>query len=94
MWNYAPPEGEGSAREATLEFVHGSAKKATIWRVDSGHGDVRGVYAKMGSPRYPTQAQIAELRKAAAFVPEKRKIDGGRLTLELPAQGLAVVEVE
>jgi len=94
VWNYAPPEGGGSARETTLEFVHGSAKKAVIWRVDSGHGDMRAAYAKMGSPRYPTLAQITELRKAAALVPEKRKIDSGRLTLELPAQGLAVVEVE
>jgi len=94
VWNYAPPEGGGTAREITLSFVHASPKKAVIWRVDSAHGDVRGAYAKMGSPRYPSQAQIRQLRDGAGLVPETRKIDGGRLTLELPAQGLAVVEVE
>jgi xylan 1,4-beta-xylosidase len=71
------------------------AKQVAIWRVDGEHGDVRAAYAKMGSPRYPTQAQLAELRKVAALgAPERRKVEGGKLSVEMPAQGLAVIEVE
>jgi xylan 1,4-beta-xylosidase len=95
VWNYAPPEGGGAAKQVTLEFQHVKAKQVAIWRVDGEHGDVRAAYAKMGSPRYPTQAQLAELRKAAALgAPEGRKVEGGKLSVEMPAQGLAVIEVE
>jgi xylan 1,4-beta-xylosidase len=95
VWNYAPPEGGGEAKKITLEFQHAKAQKATIWRVDGAHGDVRPAYAKMGSPQYPTEAQLRKLREAAAIgAPEVRKIEQQKLTVELPAQGLAVIEVQ
>jgi xylan 1,4-beta-xylosidase len=95
VWNYAPPEGAGAAKQVSLEFQHVKPKQVAIWRVDGTHGDMRPAYAKMGSPRYPTQAQLMELRKAAALGgPEMRKLEGGKLSLELPAQGLAVLEIE
>jgi xylan 1,4-beta-xylosidase len=66
-----------------------------ISRVDGDHGDVRPLYEKMGSPRYPTPKQIEELRHAAALpAPEKRALKNGTLTLTLPAQGLAVIELK
>ena len=66
-----------------------------ISRVDHGHGDVRPAYEKMGSPRYPTQAQIRDLRTAAELVaPETRKLKHGELTITIPAQGLAVIELK
>jgi xylan 1,4-beta-xylosidase len=95
VWNYAAPEPGGAVKEITLSFDHGKAKKAAIWRADGTHGDVRPTYAKMGSPAYPTREQVQRLRDAAALgAPEQRKIDHGRLSIELPSQGLAVVEVE
>jgi xylan 1,4-beta-xylosidase len=95
VWNYAAPEPGGAVKEITLSFEHGKAKKAAIWRADGTHGDVRPTYAKMGSPAYPTREQVQRLRDAAALgAPEQRKIDHGRLSIELPSQGLAVVEVE
>jgi xylan 1,4-beta-xylosidase len=53
------------------------------------------VYEKMGSPRYPTPEQIRKLREASelpAFEP--LGANNGKLTLVLPAQGLAVVELK
>jgi xylan 1,4-beta-xylosidase len=95
IWNYAPPEGGGSSKEITLALQNAKARKATIWRVDGTHGDLRPAYAKMGSPRDPTQQQLKALREAAALgAPEQRKIEHDRLSVELPVQGLAVVELD
>jgi hypothetical protein len=48
----------------------------------------------MGSPPYPSQAQIEQLKRAAE-IPRaaERDLKGGELTLTLPSYGLAVVEV-
>jgi xylan 1,4-beta-xylosidase len=49
----------------------------------------------MGSPRYPTPKQIRELRQAAELpAPEKHSLKNGKLTLTLPPQGLAVIELK
>ena len=99
VWNYAPPnlkEGPGgSAKTITLELKGTKATHAVISRVDRDHGDVRPLYEKMGSPRYPTSKEIQELRHAAELpAPEKRSLKNGNLTLTLPPQGLAVIELK
>jgi xylan 1,4-beta-xylosidase len=95
LWNYAPPEKEGPPKTITLKFKGVRAKKALISTVDPKHGDVHPVYVKMGSPRYPTQAQILELRKAAELgSPETRDLHGGELTVSLPSYGLALITLK
>jgi xylan 1,4-beta-xylosidase len=48
----------------------------------------------MGSPRYPTQAQIKQLRQESNIgSPEQQTLSNGSLTLQLPVNGLAVVKV-
>lgn len=95
VWNYAPPGEPGVARTVTLRFTGARVHQASISRVDSQHGDVHAVYEKMGSPRYPTQPQIAELRKAAELpAPEVRSLKNAELTMTLPTYGLAVIEVK
>ena len=95
VWNYAPPSAAGSPKTITLRFQGVSSHRASISRVDGTHGDIHSLYAKMGSPQYPTQAQIADLRKAAQLPPsESRDLRNGELTLTLPSYGLAVVEVK
>jgi xylan 1,4-beta-xylosidase len=95
VWNYAPPGAAGSPKTITLRFQGISSHHASISRVDGTHGDVHSLYEKMGSPHYPTQAQIADLRKAAQLpAAESRDLRNGELTLNLPSFGLAVVEVK
>jgi xylan 1,4-beta-xylosidase len=95
VWNYAAPEQTGSARTITLRLKGLNATQALISRVDADHGDFRSVYERMGSPRYPTQAQIRELRHATELpAPESREIQNGEVTLTLPAHGLALVEIK
>jgi xylan 1,4-beta-xylosidase len=95
VWNYAPPGAAGSPKTMTLRFQGISAHHASISRVDGGHGDVHALYEKMGSPRYPTQAQITALRQAAQLqTSESRNLRNGELTLTLPSYGLAVVKLK
>jgi hypothetical protein len=48
----------------------------------------------MGSPRYPTQRQLTELRAAAALpVPVVRPLEAGTLILEIPPDGLVLVTI-
>ena len=79
-----------------FRFEHLSGKHtARISRLDRDHGDIHPAYQKMGQPRYPTPEQLKSLRNAAQMpAPEIRKIVGGELTLDLPPDGLAIIEVK
>jgi len=95
IWNYAPPDQAGSPRTLSLRFQNTKAKVASISRVDHDHGDVHPIYEKMGSPRYPTQTQIKQLRTAAQVpAAETRELKNSELTLTVPAHGLAVIELK
>jgi xylan 1,4-beta-xylosidase len=95
VWNYAPPEQSGSPKTITVRIKEAKAKRAEVSRVDAQHGDVHEVYEKMGSPRYPTQKQILELRRAAELpAPEVDRIEHGEFTITLPGHGLAVIELK
>lgn len=92
LWNYALP-AQGSARTVTLALKNLKTKHVTISRVDKDHGDYHAAYEKMGSPRYPTAAQIETLRQASGLGDrEKVSVKNDRLSVTLPAQGLALVE--
>jgi xylan 1,4-beta-xylosidase len=95
VWNYAPPEHAGTVKTVTLRFQGGHYKHALVSEVDPDHGDVHTAYEKMGSPQYPTQAQIQQLQQAAQLPrPMKQNLKNGELTLTLPSYGLAVLEVK
>ncbi|WP_263410034.1 GH39 family glycosyl hydrolase [Terriglobus tenax] len=104
LWNYAPPEGTGASytketyagAEKTFEVqLKGkTAATATVWRVDANHGNVVKAYDEMGRPATPTRLQIAALRKAGALAaPERLAVKNGKLTVHVPARGLALVEI-
>ncbi len=94
LWNLFLPEQAGSAKSVTVA-IDGmkSSEKALVSRLDASHGSLLGAYQKMGSPIYPTRAQIAELRRAAELdPPETMHFVNGRLTLLIPPQGLVLLE--
>jgi len=94
-WNLVNPGSTGSAKNIRLEFKGlRLGATASIARVDEHHGDALSVYEKMGSPRYPTEAQIRELRSESKLKsPERHPLENGSLTLQLPPNGLAVIRV-
>lgn len=85
----------GSAKQIVTTFTGarpGAAVKVSY--VDQVRGSPLPAWRAMGSPQYPTRQQIAQLRKAAELAPpETCYLDAyGRLTLDLPAEGLALIE--
>ena len=95
VWNYAPPDETGTEKNVTLRFKDARARTATISIIDPAHSDSHTAYEKMGSPRYPTQEQIKELRKASELpAPSVLKIQNNQLNLALAPHELAVIELK
>ncbi len=70
------------------------AARVAIRRVDEAHGNPMTTYRAMGSPRYPTQAQIQAMNHASALPPpEQTSLVDGTLQLTLPVNGLALIQV-
>jgi xylan 1,4-beta-xylosidase len=86
-------EGKPIALRLKLKGVAANARTA-IERVDASHGNPMPAYVAMGSPTYPTQAQVAALNKASAMpAPEEGKLTDGVLEISLPVNGLALIEI-
>ena len=95
VWNYAPPGTAGAPRRVTLRLQGSNAQTATVDLLDPDHGDVHTAYRRMGSPKYPTQRQLQELKYAAALPPAAvRPLQGRDLSLAIPTHGLALVTIE
>jgi xylan 1,4-beta-xylosidase len=95
VWNLFLPEDAGAPKTITLAIEgYASGHRARVYRLDAKHGSLLAAYAAMGKPAYPTSQQIAELRHAAELpAPELESLSRGRLTLVLPPQGLALIEL-
>jgi len=94
LWNYVEVGAAGAPRSVVLHLSHSDAAVATVRTLDRLHGNVRVAYEKMGSPRYPTQRELTELRQAAALPPPAmRTFEGGALSLEIPPDGLVLVTI-
>ena len=94
LWNYVPPGENAAPLNISLQLRHAAARSARVLRLDAEHGDVNGAYRRMGSPTYPTAAQLEQLLKAAALpVAQAVPIVDERLSITLPAYGLATVEL-
>jgi xylan 1,4-beta-xylosidase len=94
-WNLAPPGAAGSDKEVKLILRKTDASQVKLSRVDPEHGDVHKAYQAMGSPRYPTEAQIRQLRRAAKLsASEVYPIKDGSVTVKIPAHGLVLMELK
>jgi xylan 1,4-beta-xylosidase len=91
LWNFGAG-GSTATRQVALKLAHIDGATASIQTLDPAHGNVLVAYEKMGSPRFPTQGQLSELR-AAAHLPASvaRTIDAGTLNVEVPATSLVLV---
>jgi xylan 1,4-beta-xylosidase len=95
LWNIAEPGATGAAKTVKLEFkgVKPDARIG-ISRVDDEHGNTLALYQKMGSPHYPTQDQIRDLRENSRLPdPTYDELTGGSYTLQLPVNSLVVIQV-
>jgi len=94
-WNLVDPDTRGTVR--TVEFeIRGvpPGSRVQVRRADSEHGNTLAAYKNMGSPRYPTQAQVRELNDVAeATSTEDMQLSKARIDLQLPVNGILVLEV-
>ncbi len=94
LWNYADPGTPGAVRSVRLEVRNGHARKATVQVLDRTHGNVLAAYVRMGSPQYPSQEQLRELRTAATLpAPTEMALEAGTLRLEIAPDGLTLVTI-
>jgi xylan 1,4-beta-xylosidase len=94
LWNYAEVGTTAPMRRIALRLAHSAAQSASVQSIDDAHGNVHIAYEHMGSPRYPTQRELAQLREAAALpAPITHPLQSGELDLEIPSDGLVLVTV-
>ena len=95
VWNLSLPEEQGTPKDVTISFSNLTGSHvARISRVDATHGSLLALYDSMGNPKYPKEAQLHDLRRAAELpAPEYKNIEQGKLTLQLPPHGLALIEI-
>jgi xylan 1,4-beta-xylosidase len=91
-------ESNGQAKHFQLKLNGVDGRSVTISHVNGQVGCAIPKWQQMGSPRYPTPDQIAQLRAAAELPkPEIRPLAGGRMSaeisVELPPNGLALLEI-
>ena len=96
VWDLVNPGETGSAKTFILKLEHvGKIRHVFLSRVDSAHGDIHPAYEKMGSPRYPTQSQLKQLRQASELTaPEKHDIQNNEIKIKVPVNGLVLVEIK
>ena len=97
LWNLVEMDRLKNGRPQAFEVEFKGAKpnaRVLIYRLDADHGNTQGAYDAMGRPRYPTQRQIEELNQRAALgKPQEVRLQNGELHLEIPVNGLVVLEV-
>jgi xylan 1,4-beta-xylosidase len=103
VWNVTPRDGRGSPEQGQRLRLRlmvqglGHRNKLSVTRVDESHGSPLPAFRQMGSPQYPTMAQIEQLRQAAQLPsPETSLVAGGKLTeipIELLPSGVALLEI-
>jgi xylan 1,4-beta-xylosidase len=95
IWNLVLPEQKAGTKDIKLVIKGGQGNRAVISRLDSSHGSFHAAYEGMGKPVSPTREQIETLRHAAELPPpETRQLEEDHITIALPANGLALVEVQ
>lgn len=94
-WDLVEPGVSAPAKIIRFRFKGvSSAATVRVRRVDATHGNVLAAYDQMGRPTYPTQKQLEQLRAASRLgQPESMHLHAGVLTLSIPPQGLALVEI-
>ena len=91
-------ESNGQAKHFRLKLQGVQGRSVTISHVNGQVGTAIPKWQQMGSPRYPTPDQIAQLRAAAELPkPEARPLAGGQastaISVEVPPNGIALLEI-
>jgi Glycosyl hydrolases family 39 len=95
VWNLSAPGGNADSKNVVLQLNSlAGESEAFVYRLDEDHGSLMKAYAAVGSPTYPTPAQIQSLRHSAQLpAPESRPLQNGQIALRLGPNALVLIEV-
>jgi xylan 1,4-beta-xylosidase len=84
------------ARQVVVKFSGVTGRhEVRVQRVDESHGNTLALYRAMGSPRYPTRAQVRELnQRSQPGAAQLEQTENGALRLEIPVNGLVLLELK
>jgi xylan 1,4-beta-xylosidase len=91
VWNYAEPDQSVAPKIFRLNVKGTPAKHYRMQFVDPDHGSSLNAFQKMGSPPWPTIAQIQEMIQASELAPPEEH--GIEEPIKVARQGLALVEL-
>jgi len=71
-------------------------RQASVTRVDASTSRFKNAYERIGSPAYPTEEQIEQLKLASELSHSENLAVNheGKVTVVLPPNGVALVECE
>lgn len=92
LWNYAEPREAGADKTFQLNLSGVRAKSYRMQMVAPGNGSALEAFTAMGSPAFPSAAQIKELVKASELAPAIKAPVSKAITLK--PQTLALVEFD
>jgi xylan 1,4-beta-xylosidase len=95
-WNLVDPDQHGSTKVMNLDFNHVNPDaRVSIQRIDDEHGNVLKRFAAMGAPLDPTSAQAEQLNRETALpAPEEKRLEGGKLRLNLTPNAMVLIEIQ
>ena len=97
LWNYVDPDQKGAPKKYRLIFENIGFTGAEISesRVDDDHSNTLAAYRSVGSPRYPTEAQVQKLNAMTALEsPMARPLQTREFDIELWPNALVLLEVK
>ncbi|HVG27489.1 MAG TPA: hypothetical protein VM865_07785 [Acidobacteriaceae bacterium] len=95
VWNLAPVDGPAAPHQVTLHLTGVPASAAvSLQRVDDDHSNVLKSFTAMGSPRYPSRAQVEQMNRSSALpAPARLALKDNTLTLDLTPNELVLVRI-
>lgn len=95
-WNLVDPDKQGSPEKIEFQISGmGAHASARVTRADAQHGNTLAAYKRMGSPRYPTRAEVAEMNRVAEKnQAEELQLVNGSIQLEIPVDGILLIELQ
>jgi len=96
VWNLVDPDKKGTAKFVRFVFenVPSETPIAMNW-VAGERGNALAAYRALGSPRYPTEEQVAKMNAASQLpAPSQGHLNGNHLDVELQPNTLMLIEVK
>jgi xylan 1,4-beta-xylosidase len=98
LWNYHDDDLPGATANIELSLIGlpagASNVRVTEQRIDETSANSYTAWKKLGSPKTPTKEQVEQIQQAGKLVSVDGKIDGSKVSVALPRQGVSLITVQ